>query len=51
VLISGSPSVTRASLGVHASSNWTGDRVEGKVKMVLDGEAWSYTTEDVETVW
>ena len=31
--------------------DWTGDKVEGKVKMVLDGDTWRYAAEDLETVW
>jgi hypothetical protein len=34
-----------------AGKDWTGDKVEGKVKMVLDGDTWRYATEDLETVW
>lgn len=34
-----------------AGKDWTGDKVEGKVKMVLDGDTWRYGTEDLETVW
>ena len=34
-----------------AGKDWTGDKVEGKVKMVLDGDAWRYAEEDLETVW
>ena len=28
-----------------------GDKVEGKVKMILDGDAWRFADEDLETVW
>jgi hypothetical protein len=34
-----------------AGKDWTGDKVEGKVKMVLDGDTWRYAAEDLETVW
>ena len=34
-----------------AGKDWTGDKVEGKVKMVLDGDAWRFAAEDLETVW
>ena len=34
-----------------AGKDWTGDKVEGKVKMVLDGDSWRYAAEDLETVW
>jgi hypothetical protein len=34
-----------------AGTDWTGDKVEGKVKMILDGDAWRYAEEDLETVW
>jgi hypothetical protein len=34
-----------------AGKDWTGDKVEGKVKMVLDGEVWRFAEEDLETVW
>jgi len=34
-----------------AGTDWTGDKVEGKVKMVLDGDTWRYAEEDLETVW
>jgi len=34
-----------------AGKDWMGDKVEGKVKMVLDGDAWRFAEEDLETVW
>ncbi|HOC41900.1 MAG TPA: hypothetical protein PKJ99_02690 [Thermoanaerobaculales bacterium] len=34
-----------------AGKDWAGDKVEGKVKMVLDGEIWRFAEEDLETVW
>lgn len=34
-----------------AGKDWTGDKVEGKVKMVLDGETWRFAEEDLAIVW
>ena len=34
-----------------AGKDWMGDKVEGKVKMVLDGDTWRFAEEDLETVW
>ena len=34
-----------------AGKDWMGDKVEGKVKMVLDGDSWRFAEEDLETVW
>ncbi len=34
-----------------AGKDWAGDKVEGKVKMVLDGDTWRFAEEDLETVW
>lgn len=34
-----------------AGKDWMGDKVEGKVKMILDGDAWRFAEEDLETVW
>lgn len=34
-----------------SGKDWTGDKVEGKVKMVLDGDTWRFAEEDLETVW
>jgi hypothetical protein len=34
-----------------SGKDWAGDKVEGKVKMVLDGDTWRFAEEDLETVW
>jgi hypothetical protein len=34
-----------------AGKDWTGEQVEGKVKMVLDGDTWRFAEEDLAIVW
>ena len=34
-----------------AGKDWMGDKVEGKVKMVLDGDTWRFAEDDLEMVW